>query len=157
MCTISGMTFRAPPCRFTRCILLFQFLSFLFSVLLSFQVSKFLFFLVSFSWNELLHAIHVITNGIFSVFLLNFLFSVFGQCKASRKGEICLSLSLLFRSCMYGSTCARIFIRSRALWSNLWYFSIKFLLLPWSFSSSDDVSISLLSTDSASFFPSLQL
>ena len=113
--------------RFTCSILLFQF----FPPLLfpSFQVSNFLFILVSFSWNDPLHAVHVITNGTLSVFLLIFLLTVFGHCRASRKGQRCLSFSLFFSFCVYGSTFAGIFIQSRATWSNLCHVSIRCLLM----------------------------
>ena len=69
------------------------------------------------------------------------LLSVFGHRRASRKGEIYLSFSLFFRSCMYGSTCERIFIQNRATCSNLCHVNMKCLLFLWSSSSPDDVSV----------------
>jgi hypothetical protein len=32
-------------------------------------------------WNKAFHAVHAITNGILSLFLLHFLLGVFGHCK----------------------------------------------------------------------------
>jgi len=43
------------------------------------------FFLFSFTWNQ---ALHVITDSIYSVFLLNFLYDVLDHCKISWVGEI---------------------------------------------------------------------
>jgi len=72
------------------------YFSLFFSALTSFSP----FFLFSFSWNKYFHAVYVITNGILSIcyykrypvcISLKLLFVV---CKASWKGEMCLSLSL---------------------------------------------------------------
>ena len=67
----------------------FSLLFFLFSFLLPFQFSKNFFFL-----NKSSHALHVTTNDTLSVFLINFLFALFGLCKAYAMGEMCLQLSL---------------------------------------------------------------
>ena len=52
------------------------------------------FFLFSFPWNQAFHVLHVIINGIFSVFLLNFLSDVHDHCKTSWMGAMCSLLSL---------------------------------------------------------------
>ena len=68
-----------------------------FSFLLYFQIGEFFslslsFF--SFSWNKVFHVLHVITNGILSAFLLNFVSNVPGHCRPSWMVEMCSSLSL---------------------------------------------------------------
>ena len=51
-------------------------------------------YLFSLSSNKAFHALHVITNGILSLFPLNYLFGGVGHCKTSWMGEMCLSLCL---------------------------------------------------------------
>ena len=73
--------------RFTCCVLFHFF--FLVSILVSF-----VFFLVFFVLKYNIPYLHVSTDGTLSVCQSNFLFGVFGHCKASWMGEMCLSLSL---------------------------------------------------------------
>ena len=53
---------------------------------------SFVFFLVFFVLKYSIPCLHVSTDGTLSVFHSNFLFGVFGHCKASWMGEMCLSL-----------------------------------------------------------------
>jgi hypothetical protein len=79
--------------RFTCCVL-FHFIFFLsFYILASLS-----FFLFSLSWNKAFH-VYTFIQMACSLSHLNFLFGVFGHCKASWMGGMCLSLSL--HVCLY--------------------------------------------------------
>jgi len=55
---------------------------------------SFVLFLVFFDLKYSIPCLHVSTEGTLSVFHSDFVFGVFGHCKASWMGEMCLSLSL---------------------------------------------------------------
>jgi len=84
------------------------------------------FFLFSFSWNKAFHAVHVTSNGILSVFLLNFFCCVWLLQNFLVVRNV-FFIKPVFWSCMYGCTCARMFIQSA--WSNLCHVKIKCLFV----------------------------
>jgi len=109
--------------RATCCVIFFS-PSFLFYF--SFPFSKLAFFFFSLSSHKALHAVRVVRNGTLPVFFLNFLF----VCLAITEplvGEKCFIVKPIFRSGIYGDTCARIIIQGT--WSNLCHINIKYLIV----------------------------
>ena len=85
------------------------------------------FFLFSFSWNQAFHVLHVIINGLFSVFLLHFLSDVHGHCKTSWMGEMYSLLSLFSGPVCVAALLTRFSFRvhegiSAMSRSNVWLF-----------------------------------
>jgi len=101
---------------------------FFLSLVIYFRYSVFFFFLL---WNKVFHALHIITNDITSVFLLNV-----SACLANAilGGEKSVYVKPIFRSCIYGYTCARIqsqgavsipcHVKIKYLFVSLFYWSI---------------------------------
>ena len=109
--------------RATCCVIFFS-PSFLFYF--SFPFSKLAFFFFSLSSHKALQAVRVVRNGTLPVFFLNFLF----VCLAITEplvGEKCFIVKPIFRSGIYGDTCARIIIQGT--WSNLCHINIKYLIV----------------------------
>ena len=103
--------------RFTCYIPLFTSFFFCLSFFL-FQFSKFFFF--SFEIELFIFCMLLKSHPVF----LFDLFGVFGHYKAPWMGEVCLPV---FRSCMCGCSCARIYIQSA--WSNLCHVKVKCLIV----------------------------
>jgi hypothetical protein len=154
------------------CYVLFLFF-FLLSLVIYFRYSVFLFVLL---WNKAFHTLHIITNDVHSVFLLNSFRRVWPM-PSFLEGRNVHTVKPIFVSHMYCCTCARI--QSQGAVSSLCHITIKYLfvsLFSWSTfldsalmhgcylevsSPSDDVvsnaSLHVLRASCASFFfpPSL--
>jgi len=137
--------------------------SFFISIFLSLSILvSVVFFLVFFVLKYSIPCLHVSADGTLSVFHSNFLFGVFGHCKASWVGEMCLSLSLHARLYLCQDFNPECHVKIKCLidcfclfLTYIFWFCTITLFLPGSSSSCDvscNLSNHLLGPVSASFF-----
>jgi hypothetical protein len=104
------------------CYVLFRFF-FPFSLVIYFRYSVFSFFLL---WNKAFHILHIITHDIPFVFLLNS-FRCVWPMQSFLEGRNVYTVKPIFKSYMYGCTCARI--QSQGAVSSLCRVKIKYLFV----------------------------
>jgi hypothetical protein len=82
-------------------------------------------------WNKVWHGLHIITNDILSVFLLNNIRCVWPM-QSFLEGRKVYTVKPIFKSCMYSCTCAMI--QSQGAVNSLCHVKIKYLFLFFSWS-----------------------